>query len=224
ANIPDDFKYSTNVAACEPSIRSIFIRKVYTLLVVQLFITFTIASSIKLSSSINQWCLNHIWLMIVATIGTFVFLLISFLSSRKYPYNLFSLFAFTLCESYCVGIITSLYDTNIILQAIVLTITIFIGLTLFAFQSKYDFTSWLGFINILFFGLIGFSLVLIFVPYNSKLELIYSSISALIFSVYILIDTQLIMRSFHPEDEIAATITLYLDIINLFLNLLRILS
>ena len=224
SNIPDDFKYSTNVAACEPSIRSIFIRKVYALLLIQLLITFSVATTIKLSTSLNQWCLQNMWLMIVTTISTFVFLIVCFFTSRKYPYNLITLFLFTLCESYSVGVITSLYDTNIVLQAIFLTMFIFLGLTVFAFQSKYDFTSWLGFTNIVMFGLVGFGFVLIFIPYNSKLELIYSSISAVLFSVYILVDTQLIMKTFHPEDEIAATITLYLDIINLFLNLLRILS
>merc|ERR1712093_811636 len=46
----------------------------------------------------------------------------------------------------------------------------------------------------------------------------------LIFSAYILVDTQLIMRHYHVEEEIAAAFSLYLDIINLFLNILRILN
>jgi protein lifeguard len=39
-----------------------------------------------------------------------------------------------------------------------------------------------------------------------------------------LVDTQLILTRYHPEDEVAAAISLYLDIINLFLNILRILN
>jgi len=63
-----------------------------------------------------------------------------------------------------------------------------------------------------------------FFPGNSTVELVYSGISALIFSAYILVDTQMVMRKSHVEEEIAAAISLYLDIINLFLSILRILN
>lgn len=59
---------------------------------------------------------------------------------------------------------------------------------------------------------------------NSTTELIYGALGALIFSAYILVDTQLIMRHYHVEEEIAAAISLYLDVINLFLMILRILN
>lgn len=42
--------------------------------------------------------------------------------------------------------------------------------------------------------------------------------------IVIAVDTQLIMRHYHVEEEIAAAISLYLDIINLFLAILRILN
>lgn len=63
-----------------------------------------------------------------------------------------------------------------------------------------------------------------FFPYNSTVELVYGGVAALIFSAYILVDTQLVMRHYHVEEEIAAAISLYLDIINLFLAILRILN
>jgi FtsH-binding integral membrane protein len=63
-----------------------------------------------------------------------------------------------------------------------------------------------------------------FFPYNSTVELAYSGIAALIFSAYILVDTQLVLKHYHVEEEIAAAISLYLDIINLFLAILRILN
>ena len=63
-----------------------------------------------------------------------------------------------------------------------------------------------------------------FFPTNSKIELVYGLVAALIFSAYILVDTQLVMRHYHVEEEIAAAMSLYLDIINLFLAILRILN
>ena len=53
---------------------------------------------------------------------------------------------------------------------------------------------------------------------------IYSGLGALIFSVYIIIDTQQIMKTAHLDDEIVSTIQLYLDVVNLFLFILRILN
>lgn len=47
---------------------------------------------------------------------------------------------------------------------------------------------------------------------------------AFLFSAFIVYDTQMIMKKLHPEEYIVGVINLYLDIINLFLELLRILD
>ena len=63
---------------------------------------------------------------------------------------------------------------------------------------------------------------------TSRITIIcYASAGALIFSMYIVYDTQLMMGGKHkyslsPEEYIFASLSLYLDIINLFLYLLSI--
>ena len=47
---------------------------------------------------------------------------------------------------------------------------------------------------------------------------------AIIFSLFIVFDTHMLMHKLSPEEYIVATINLYLDIINLFLHLLRLLG
>ena len=138
--------------------------------------------------------------------------------------NLFFLAGFTGLEAYSVAVIVSFFDTKIVLQAVLLTAGIFVGLTLFACQTKYDFTSWMPYLFGGLWALILFGFVAAFFPHTSTTELIYGGLGALIFSGYILVDTQLIMRHYHVEEEIAAAISLYLDIINLFLAILRILN
>lgn len=59
---------------------------------------------------------------------------------------------------------------------------------------------------------------------SSGLEFLLASGGALLFCLFIVIDTQLLMQTLSPEEYILATITLYLDIINLFLHILRILQ
>lgn len=162
-----------------------------------------------------------LWVSLFGAIG---FMLLTFWKRKSYPTNLLFLSGFTALEAYAISVIVSFYDTNIVMLALVLTAGIFVALTLFACQTKYDFTSWMPYLFGGVWFLILFGFVAIWFPHNSTAELIYGGIAALIFSGYILVDTQLVMRHYHVEEEIAAAISLYLDIINLFLAILRILN
>ncbi|KAI9889584.1 MAG: hypothetical protein M1814_005187 [Vezdaea aestivalis] len=223
-NIPDDFKFGGSVAEATIDIRMQFVRKVYAILTVQLLATMALSSVSFYSSKYKGWIQSNQWMMWVSLIGAIVFMVLTFWKRKSYPTNLLFLTGFTALEAYSVSVIVSFYQSKIVLQALLLTFGIFVGLTLFACQTKYDFTSWIPYVYGLLWGLILFGFMSVFFPYNSTVELVYSGLAALIFSAYILIDTQLIMRHHHVEEEIAAAISLYLDIINLFLAILRILN
>ena len=160
----------------------------------------------------------------VQLFGAMGFMLLTYWKRKSYPMNLVFLSLFTLTEAYTIPVIVSFYRAGIVLNAVVLTAGIFVFLTLFACQSKYDFTSWMPYLFGALWGLVLFGFISVFLPYSSTAELVYGLLAALIFSGYILVDTQLIMRHHHVEEEIAAAISLYLDIINLFLAILRILN
>lgn len=53
---------------------------------------------------------------------------------------------------------------------------------------------------------------------------IYSLLGAIVFSLYIVFDTYLITQKYSYDDAILASISLYLDILNLFLFILRLLT
>lgn len=156
--------------------------------------------------------------------GAIGFLLLTFWKRKSYPTNLLFLAGFTGLEAYSISVIVSFYESRIVLQAVLLTAGLFIGLTLFACQTKYDFTSWMPYLFGTLWAVILFGFMAAFFPHNSTVELAYSGIVALLFCAYILVDTQLVMRHYHVEEEIAASISLYLDILNLFLAILRILN
>ena len=63
---------------------------------------------------------------------------------------------------------------------------------------------------------------------NEKAHLIYACLSALLFSWYLIFDTQLVLGkgrySYSLDDAYLAAIQLYIDIIEIFLQLLRIIS
>ncbi|KAJ6155512.1 hypothetical protein N7470_006078 [Penicillium chermesinum] len=147
-----------------------------------------------------------------------------FLEAQVLPANLLFLSAFTLLEAYSISVVTSFYDSRVVVQALVLTLGIFVALTLFACQTKYDFTNWMPYLAGALWFMILFGFVAMFFPFNSGLEMVYGVVGALVFSGYILVDTQMVMRHYHVEEEIAASISLYLDVLNLFLSILRILN
>ena len=162
--------------------------------------------------------------MIISIFGALGFMLATYWKRKSYPQNLLFLSAFTLMEAYSISVVTSFYDARFVVQALVLTLGIFIALTVFACQTKYDFTSWAPYLFGALWFLILLGFISMFFPFNSGVETAYSVIGALVFCGYVIFDTQMIMRHHHVEEEIAAAISLYLDVLNLFMFILRILN
>jgi len=223
-NVPDDFKFGGSVAEATLPIRMQFIRKVYSILTVQLLLTTGLSAISFFSDSYRLWIQSNFWLMVVSLIGAIGFMFLTYWKRKSYPANLLFLAGFTALESYSISVVTSFYDARIVVEALLITLAIFVALTLFACQTKYDFTSWIPYLFGGLWLLIIFGFMAAFFPMNSTMELVYGGIAALIFSGYILVDTQLVMRHYHVEEEIAAAISLYLDVLNLFLAILRILN
>ncbi|KAM0323644.1 hypothetical protein ACHAQA_008579 [Verticillium albo-atrum] len=224
ADLPDDFKFGGSVAEATIDIRMQFIRKVYAILTVQLIVTGAVSALSFFSEGYKTWIQSHPGVVWASLFGSIAFMLLTFWKRKSYPTNLLFLSGFTLLEAYTVSVIVSFYKAPIVLNAVILTAGIFVFLTLFACQTKYDFTSWAPYLFGSLWALLLFGFMAAFLPYNSTAELVYGGAAALLFSAYILVDTQLIMRKHHVEEEIAAAISLYLDILNLFLAILRILN
>ena len=113
-------------------------------------------------------------------------------------------------------------------MAVGITAVICFALTMFAFQTKYDFTgagTYL-FIAAIVLMLAGFLSIFF---YSQIWSIIYGSFGALLFSFYLVYDTQLMLGGKHkyslsPEEYIFAALNLYLDIINIFIYVLHILG
>jgi len=223
-DIPDDFKYGTSVSDSSPEIRNAFIRKIYTILFCQILATCIVGGGLSQSESAVFWVQTHVWSFYIPLFGTLVTLGLLYWKRHSHPLNLVLLSAFTLLEAFTLGIVMSFYENVIILQALIITLGVFLGLTLFTMQSKYDFSGmgpWLfgGLVALLMTGLVG-----IFIPFGKTMDLIYAIGGCLIFSGYIVFDTYQITNKLSPDEFILGAISLYLDFINLFINILRLLN
>ncbi|XP_072019961.1 protein lifeguard 1-like isoform X2 [Amphiura filiformis] len=212
----------------DTSIRHGFIRKVYAILSVQLVITVAIICGFNFSPDhVQDYLLYNTW--VFWTMFAITFVIIIALSCggnlrRKFPVNLIALLIFTVCEGVLLGIVCLTYNTNAVLIAAGITGIMVIALTIFAFQTKIDFTMLSGILFVLLIGLIIFGIfALIF--QNDILNIVYASLGAIIFSVYLVFDTQMMLGGSHkyslsPEEYIFAALNLYVDIVQLFLYIL----
>ncbi|CAF3910327.1 unnamed protein product, partial [Rotaria sordida] len=133
----------------------------------------------------------------------------------------------TLSMGYMLGMISAYYKVESVLIAVGITTFVCLGITLFSFQTKYDFTSCFGVLFVATLALLIFGIVCIF-TYSRIMYTIYAGLGALIFSMFLAIDTQLIMggkqHEISAEDYVFASLMLYIDVVYIFLYLLMLLG
>lgn len=211
-------------------IRLGFIRKVYGILSVQLVITFLMCLYSVTNKGYALFQQTHtgiFWLSFI--LGFIIIIVLSCFRNicRTVPINYILLFAFTVCESYMVSFVCSISDPEIVLMAAAMTAGVVIGLTIYAVTTKTDFTMLGGILFVFLSIMILFGIFLLFTD-NDVVHIIYSCLGVFLFSIYLIHDTQLIIGNHElklsVDEYIFAALNLYLDIINLFLYILDILS
>lgn len=147
---------------------------------------------------------------------------------RDSVWGVVSIFAFTGFTGYTLGPVLNMYLTEfsngsqLIFTSLGATGIIFVALSGYVLTTKKDFSFMGGFLFIAILGAILLSLAgaLFHLP---MMQIVMSGAFVIIFSGYILYNTSQILHN-GETNYIMATISLYLDILNLFLSLLRILS
>ncbi|NXX73988.1 LFG4 protein, partial [Urocolius indicus] len=223
SSIEDDFNYGSNVASASVHIRMAFLRKVYSIVSIQVLLT-TVTSAIFLySTGVQAFVHERPILLLISAFGSLAVIVALILYRHQHPVNLYLLFGFCNVLQIFFLFIVSFYDVSIVLQAFFLTTAVFLGLTAYTLQSKRDFSKFgAGLFACLWILIISGFLRLFF--YSETVELVFAAAGALLFCGFIIYDTHLLMHKLSPEEYILAAINLYLDIINLFLHLLRLLE
>jgi FtsH-binding integral membrane protein len=203
-----------------------FIRKVYGLLSAQLLATVVVCACCVKIPVVTNLVIAMPALNLVNAFAGLALLIALHCCKHQYPLNLKLLAAWTLSIAFGLGFTCALYTVmgmaTIVMQAAGTTFVVFASLTAFTFQSKSDF-SFLGaslhagLCCLMLWGFLGW-------VFGFSIGLAYSVLGALIFSGYIVFDTYLLVHKHSIDDYVLATIELYLDIVNLFLFILRILA
>lgn len=150
--------------------------------------------------------------------------------ARKVPINYFLLSLLTVSISYLVGFFTIFFSPKQIILAAVLTLTLTIVLTIYAFTTKRDITmygaaKWMsGWVLIM----ASFLFFWLDFPGNENYTVFRTFTGVIIYGFYLVYNTQTMMGGkgyeFSVDDYVLAAMRIYVDIIVLFLRILKILA
>lgn len=226
--------------------RNRFIARVYGILTLQLLFTAGTIHLFHLNPQIRDWMLYSqagrkvpLLGLLISTIAWWI-ALSSEQTRQSSPWRWPILLAFTAGESIAVGFITSMYNYNTVLKAMLGTSISTLSVTAYTFlqkNPKYDLTQWgrslagvgmafllYGLIHVLeLFGILPRG----FLPYT---EAMFSLFGAGLFSLYLAHHTRLIVSGksakyqMNEKDYILGAMSVYSDIINIFLYILRLLG
>lgn len=203
-----------------------FIRKVYSILLTQLLIT-CVFSMIAFIPRVSIFIFETKYLLIPACITLCIMMILYAVYPsvlRRVPNNYIFMGIWTMLISYLVSCSCLVAGAENSIVAGVGTILLVFCLTLYSCVSNVKYNS-LGAFAISFVCMIFDTVFLLF--FLSAYSILYPMLGIFIFSVYIISDVHNILEEFEVEmvdDYMAAALRLYLDIINIFLKLLELLS
>lgn len=224
------------------TIRMKFVRKVYSILLIQLLLTTGIIALVILtppvrgfmckSGNFGDQCQPTEALLPMYIVSYVIFIVTYFAIAccervrKRSPGNVIAITVFTIALSLLCATICLFHNVTWVLMAMGITAALCLGLTLFSFQTKIDFT---GIGPYLFAAcwclfLFGILAIIFSASGGNVLWTVYSALMALLFSLFLIYDTQRIMggkkHSISPEEHIYASITLYIDVVYIFLAIL----
>jgi len=222
----------SKVLASEASeIRSGFITKVYGILTAQLLLTAAVACPFIVCVEVKEWVKTKAMSLVLgATIFNILFLCLLMCpcgcekNMRTFPINYILLSGFTITEGLLIGVVCAGFTVESVLFAVLATAILVFSLTLFAVTTKSDFTGCGVYLFAAMVCLMIFSLFCFLLPFPI-MDKIYCCLGILVFSFYLIFDTQLIMgnreNAIGIDDYVYAALQLYMDIVQLFLYILQ---
>ncbi|XP_010326728.2 protein LIFEGUARD 4-like [Solanum lycopersicum] len=211
----------------DPQMRWAFIRKVYSIVCTQLFFTTIIATAMFFTPAVKHYMRTILGKVTIIVLVIIAFILIFLMGryGKKHPWNYLLMGIFTLCLACVVGAACALRAGETILIAAGLTVLITVSLTLYTFWAASrgkDFTFLGPFLFCASIVLFMFILLQFLLDLGHEARVVYSCLAALLFSAYLVYDTNNLIRNFTYDEYVIAAICLFGDIVNLFLALLGI--
>ncbi len=205
--------------------RATLVRRTYGLVFVSVIITaLGVAFCLSQPSVFNAVAAHPF----ITALAMFAPLWMALRARREFPKNIILTLIFTFIEGIFIAPFLALAEQRapgVIGQAGILTLSTFGVLTLYAVVSKRDFSAWGSFFIIGLWVLIATSLLNFFFQ-SAVASLWIAGATVLVFSGLLVFDTWRLLRTnqYGPDDYVPAAVNIYLDLLNLFLALVRLLG
>lgn len=205
--------------------KAVLVRRTYGLVFLGILVTMAGAAFAMSQQAVLLQSAQHPF------IGFLVFFGVLFAAqrmSRTFPANI----ALTLLATFIAGVwiapllfVMNQQQPGIVSQAAMLTFVTFAGLSLYAVFSRRDFSAWGGFFMVGVIVLIVTSLLNWFFK-NETASLWLAGGTVFVFGGLLVFDTWRIVRSnqYGPDDYVPAAVSIYVDLLNIFLAILRLLG
>ncbi|KAF3651286.1 BI1-like protein [Capsicum baccatum] len=211
-----------------PQLRWAFIRKVYSILTIQLLLTIAVASVVVTVHPIAHFFVSTgggLALYILLIITPFITLCPLYYYHQRHPVNYLLLGLFTVTLAFAVGLTCAFTSGKVILESVILTAAVVISLTLYTFWAAkrgHDFNFLGPFLFAALIVLMLFGFIQLLFPLGRLSVMIYGCLASILFCGYIIYDTDNLIKRYTYDEYIWAAVALYLDVINLFLSILTI--
>jgi FtsH-binding integral membrane protein len=203
--------------------RAQLVRRTYSLVFISVLVTVVGATYALSNPWIMAQVIAHPFLTMIAA---FVPLLAAQGARTRFPFNVAMVLLFAFAMGVMLGptlLVRGRMDSGLITQAATITVGAFGILTLYAFVSRRDFSAWGSFFVVGLWVLIATSLLNMFFG-NATSSLWLAGGTVLVFSGLLVFDTWRLRNVYGPDDYVIAAVTIYLDLLNMFLAILRILG
>ncbi len=205
--------------------RATLVRRTYGLVFVSVIVTVIGVAFCLSQPTLFEAVARHPFITMLAM---FAPLWMAMQARNQFPRNIILTLVFTFIEGIFIAPFLALAETRapgVTGQAGILTLTTFGVLTLYAAVSKRDFSAWGSFFIVGLWVLIATS-VLNFFFQSSLASLWIAGGTVLVFSGLLVFDTWRLLRSgqYGKDDYVPAAVNIYLDLLNMFLAIVRLLG
>jgi FtsH-binding integral membrane protein len=215
--------YQTGTLVRTGEERATLVRRTYALVLVSVIVTMAGATFGLSQPRLLQFAAAHPFIMFLITLAP---LLMATRKKAEFPMNIGLVLLFNFVMGVFISPTLFIYgrqQPGVIGQAAVLTIGAFGILTMYAFVSRRDFSAWGSFLIVGLWVLIG-TMFLNFFFQNNTVSLWLASVSVLLFSGLLVFDTWRLRNFYGPDEYVGAAVQIYLDLLNMFMAILRIMG
>jgi FtsH-binding integral membrane protein len=219
------FSYAPAVQVRTGAERATLVRRTYGLVFLSVIVTVLGAAFAMTQPALIDAVIAHPIIMFLCLMAP---LFMAQMRARQFPTNIILTFTFTFIEGIFIApflLFANRSSPGVVGEAAVLTLAAFAALSLYAMVSRRDFSAWGSFFMVGLVVLIIASFINMFVG-SAAGGLWIAAVGVMIFAGLLVFDTWRLLRSgvYGQDDYVLAAVSIYLDLLNMFMFILALLT